>query len=96
MKVVQVVKRFGLCGGMEEYAYRLANELCILGVKVKVVCEEKLKNPKESNIETFELGKSLKVKHIEPGNYKILNNDNVSVASVIIPRALKAAQSSEA
>ena len=60
MKVVQVVKRFGLCGGMEEYAYRLANELCILGVKVKVVCEEKLKNPKESNIETFELGKSLK------------------------------------
>ena len=48
------------------------------------------------DISSLELGKSLKVKHIEPGNYKILNNDNVSVASVIIPRALKAAQSSEA
>lgn len=60
MEVIQVVKRFGLCGGMEEYAYRLANELCILGVKIKVVCEEKLNNPKDSNIETFELGKSLK------------------------------------
>ena len=60
MEVVQVVKRFGLCGGMEEYAYRLSNELCAIGVKVMVVCEEKLNDPKESNIETFELGKSLK------------------------------------
>jgi UDP-glucose:(heptosyl)LPS alpha-1,3-glucosyltransferase len=60
MNVVQVVKKFGLCGGMEEYAYRLANELCILGVEIKVVCEEKLNNPKDSKIEIFELGKTLK------------------------------------
>jgi UDP-glucose:(heptosyl)LPS alpha-1,3-glucosyltransferase len=60
LEIIQVVKRFGLCGGMEEYAYRLSNELCALGVKVMVVCEEKLNDPKDSNIETFELGKSLK------------------------------------
>ncbi len=45
------------------------------------------------NISSLDLGKSLKVKHIEAGDYAILNNENVSVATVIIPRALKAAQS---
>ena len=59
MKVVQVVKRFGLCGGMEEYAYRLTNELSILGVKVQVVCEQKVHEPEDKNVQISEFGKSL-------------------------------------
>ena len=60
MEIIQVVKKFGLCGGMEEYAYRLTNELWNLGIKVKVVCEEKINDPEYGGIEVFELGKSLK------------------------------------
>ena len=56
MKVVQVVKRFGLCGGMEEYVYRLTESLDELGINVSVLCEEKYKS-KISSIEVFELGK---------------------------------------
>jgi len=59
VKVVQVVKRFGLCGGMEEYAYRLTNELSTLGVKVQVVCEQKVHEPHDKNVQISELGKSL-------------------------------------
>jgi UDP-glucose:(heptosyl)LPS alpha-1,3-glucosyltransferase len=59
VKVVQVVKRFGLCGGMEEYAYRLTNKLSTLGVKVQVVCEQKVHEPEDKKIQISELGKSL-------------------------------------
>ena len=60
MEVVQVVKRFGLCGGMEEYAYRLTCELSRIGVKVNVVCEEKIDEPEHGTIEIVQLGKSLR------------------------------------
>jgi len=59
VKVVQVVKRFGLCGGMEEYAYRLTNELSSLGVKVHVVCEQKVHEPDDKKVQISEFGKSL-------------------------------------
>ena len=60
MEVVQVVKRFGLCGGMEEYAYRITCELSRIGVKVYVVCEEKIDEPEDGTIEIVQLGKSLR------------------------------------
>lgn len=60
MEVVQVVKRFGICGGMEEYAYRLTCELSRLGIKVYVVCEEKIDEPEDGTIEIFQLGRSLR------------------------------------
>ena len=44
-QVVQVVKRFGLCGGMEEYVFRLAESLNSLGYNVLVLCEEKVNLP---------------------------------------------------
>ena len=59
MKVVQVVKRFGLCGGMEEYVYRLTNALSTQGVKVTVVCEKKVNEPNDNDVQIFELEKSL-------------------------------------
>ena len=39
MEVIQVVKRFGLCGGMEEYVFRLTEELYNRGVKIIILCE---------------------------------------------------------
>ena len=60
MKVVQVVKRFGLCGGMEEYAYRLTNALSTQGVKVTVVCEKKVNELNDNDVQIFELGESLR------------------------------------
>jgi len=59
LKVIQVVKRFGLCGGMEEYAYRLTCELSRIGVKVHVICEEKIDEPEDGTIEIFQMGKSI-------------------------------------
>ena len=59
MRIVQVVRRFGACGGMEEYAYQLSFELKKLGVDVKVVCEKVSNAQLGSNIETIELGESL-------------------------------------
>ena len=60
MEVVQVVKRFGLCGGMEEYAYRITCELSRIGVKVYVVCEEMIDEAEDGTIKIVQLGKSLK------------------------------------
>jgi UDP-glucose:(heptosyl)LPS alpha-1,3-glucosyltransferase len=59
VKVVQVVKKFGICGGMEEYACRLTNELSTLGVKVQIVCEQKVHEPEDKKVQISELGKSL-------------------------------------
>ena len=59
MQVVQVVKKFGLVGGMEEYAYRLSVELTQLGVEVLVLCEKSFsKNSTEAKI--VELGENSK------------------------------------
>ena len=59
MKVIQVVKRFGLCGGMEEYAFRLTEELSKMGVKVKVLCEVQITKT-QLQVEVIELGCSIK------------------------------------
>ena len=40
MNVVQIVKKFGPVGGMEEYAYRVTQELFKLGCKITVLCEK--------------------------------------------------------
>ena len=60
MKVIQVVKRFGICGGMEEYAYRLSHELNKIGIDVSVVCERKVNDPFNASFPIFELGDSRK------------------------------------
>ena len=59
-KVVQVVKRFGLCGGMEEYVYRLSEHLVLLGLKVSILCEEKVNYPEDCKINVVELGRTRK------------------------------------
>jgi UDP-glucose:(heptosyl)LPS alpha-1,3-glucosyltransferase len=55
-KIIQVVKRFGLCGGMEEYVFRLAESLTSLGYNVLVLCEEKVNLPVSCEIEVIQLG----------------------------------------
>ena len=59
MEVIQVVKRFGLCGGMEEYVFRLSHELNRLGVHVRVLCEVQL-TEEEEGVEVIKLGESIK------------------------------------
>lgn len=44
------------------------------------------------NVESLELGKSIKVKDVEAGSFEIMNNPNIPLASVEIPRALKSAE----
>lgn len=58
MEVIQVVKRFGLCGGMEEYAFRLTEKLSKMGIKVKVLCEVQLTSTQD-DIVVIELGKGI-------------------------------------
>ena len=71
MEVIQVVKRFGLCGGMEEYVFRLTEELSKIGVKVKVLCEIQLTST-DHEINVIELGKSIEkprwLSHIQFSN----------------------------
>ena len=71
MKVIKVVKRFGLCGGMEEYVFRLTEELSKIGVKVKVLCEIQLTST-DHEITVIELGKSIEkprwLSHIQFSN----------------------------
>ena len=43
------------------------------------------------SIEGLGLGKSVRVKEVETNGFKILNNEQVTIASVIIPRVLKQA-----
>lgn len=59
MQVVQVVKKFGLVGGMEEYAYRLSIELSQLGIEIVVLCEKSFsKNSTKAKV--IELGENSK------------------------------------
>jgi UDP-glucose:(heptosyl)LPS alpha-1,3-glucosyltransferase len=60
LKVIQVVKRYGICGGMEEYAYRLSNELSKLGIDISVVCERKINDPLNTDFPIYELGETRK------------------------------------
>ena len=71
MQVIQVVKRFGLCGGMEEYVFRLTEELSTMGVKVKVLCEIQITRT-DHDIIVIELGEGIKkprwLSHIQFSN----------------------------
>ena len=60
MKIIQIVKRFGICGGMEEYAYRLCHELKDLGIDISVVCERKVNDPFNADFPVCELGETRK------------------------------------
>lgn len=57
MEIVQVVKRFGLCGGMEEYVFQLSKELSKMGFSVTVLCESQIDPPVEQ-VKVVQLGKS--------------------------------------
>ena len=71
MQVIQVVKRFGLCGGMEEYVFRLTEKLSKMGVKVKVLCEIQITRTGHDII-VIELGEGIKkprwLSHIQFSN----------------------------
>ena len=45
---------------MEEYAYRLSNELKKTGIDISVVCERKVNDPSNTDFPIFELGESIK------------------------------------
>lgn len=47
------------------------------------------------DVSTLELGKSVKVETIQPENYTIMTNDQVSIATVSIPRALRSKMNEE-
>ena len=59
-QIVQVVKRFGLCGGMEEYVYQLSKELKSAGQNILILCEEKVSCPNDLELEVVELEVSCK------------------------------------
>jgi len=55
LNIVQIVKKFGPVGGMEEYAYRLTQELFRLGFGMTVLCERNYSNDYKG-INVIELG----------------------------------------
>ena len=58
-KVIILVRRFGLVGGMEEYVYQLAIELIKNGIEVIIVCEKSITEPPNAKIQVVELGLSI-------------------------------------
>ncbi|MDG2212316.1 MAG: glycosyltransferase family 4 protein [Verrucomicrobiota bacterium] len=79
MKIIQLVKRFGPVGGMEEYVWQLTKALSRCGMTVTVVCEESIQKSVEGvNVVTLGVGHkkprwrshinfARKVKHWEDG-----------------------------
>lgn len=57
MQVVQIVKRYGTVGGMEEYVFRISTELSNLGLDVIVLCEDSCSTD-SSAVQVVELGES--------------------------------------
>lgn len=49
----------------------------------------------EIDVSNLELGKSIKVGELEPGDYEILNNPLVTIAGIEVPRALKGKEDGE-
>lgn len=58
-KVIILVRRYGIVGGMEEYVYQLANELSKNGIEIIILCEQSLTEVPNSNIRIVELGSSM-------------------------------------
>ena len=63
MQVVQIVKRYGQVGGMEEYVFQLSSELSKLGYKLLVLCEKSFIT-NSSAVQVVELGKSSRCRWI--------------------------------
>ncbi len=62
--------------------------------KVKVLAlPQNMPQNIEVSISGLDLGHSVKIRNLQPKDYEILNNPQVTIASVGIPRALKSAQS---
>jgi UDP-glucose:(heptosyl)LPS alpha-1,3-glucosyltransferase len=61
VQVVQIVKRFGPVGGMEEYVFKLSIELTNLGCEVTVLCEESF-SENTSEVKVYEFGPSAKLR----------------------------------
>jgi UDP-glucose:(heptosyl)LPS alpha-1,3-glucosyltransferase len=59
MEIIQVVKRFGTCGGMEEYVFRITEELTKLGIRVTVLCEIQLTRSLDG-VNVVQLGEGIK------------------------------------
>jgi len=55
LKTVQVVRRFGVSGGMERYVWELSHALADLGVQVHILCEQSDKNTEHKNINIHHL-----------------------------------------
>ncbi len=55
MQIVQIVKRYGPVGGMEEYAYQLSIELSKMGHEVVVICEKSYVAP-SMGVSVVEIG----------------------------------------
>lgn len=49
----------------------------------------------EVDVTALELGKSIKIREIDTKGLEIMNSDSVPVASVVVPRALRSAQSEQ-
>tara|TARA_B100000035_G_scaffold302128_1_gene299434 strand:+ start:1587 stop:2642 length:1056 start_codon:yes stop_codon:yes gene_type:complete len=59
MQIVQIVKRYGTVGGMEEYVFQLSTELIKLGCEVIVLCEKSFSG-NTSEVKVYEVGSSAK------------------------------------
>ncbi len=81
----------------ESPGVKLGGKLMQLMRKVQVkTTPEKLVSEVYVSIEELELGQSVRVKDIEvPGDSQIMNNANIPVAQVEIPRALRSAAASQ-
>jgi len=73
MQVVQIVKKYGPVGGMEEYVYQLAKELPKLGIEVIVLCE-KSSVPSTADVKIHEFGTHRKPHWIS--HYRFSNKVN--------------------
>lgn len=57
LSVIQVVRRFGVNGGMERYVWELSHALADLGVQVNVLCEQSDQNTSHKNIKIHYLAR---------------------------------------
>jgi len=55
LNIVQVVRRFGVNGGMERYVWELSHALADLNIQVHILCEQSDQNTEHKNIEVHYL-----------------------------------------
>lgn len=81
------IKLMGVAKGVREGGKLLVK---VRKLKVKAFPKD-LKDTIELNVETLELGKSVKVSDVKVENLEILNSMSIPIASVEVTRALKSA-----